>query len=195
MQVFDRRAARTVARILVVPAAVAAVGVAAPLAVAHTELDATSPAANAALAGLPPSVTLTFSDKMAKKYAKVAVTGPDGKPAATGEPDVRGKTVSLALKPVPAPGRYTVGYRVVSADGHPVAGSYVFTLKEATRPSPSAAAPASSSPSPATPAPGPERKAAKSSISGWALAGAALLALGAGVGVYAFRRRHARDGE
>ena len=65
----------------------------------------------------------TFSDAMTEEYAKVAVTSPDGKSAASGEPRVSGKTVTLALAPTSRAGRYMVGYRVVSADGHPVSGS------------------------------------------------------------------------
>ncbi|MFF4983821.1 copper resistance protein CopC [Streptomyces sp. NPDC001046] len=72
---------------------------------------------------LPPRVTLTFSDKMAEKYAKVAVTGPDGKPAAAGKPQVDGRNVTLPFVADGPAGRYTVGYRVVSADGHPISGS------------------------------------------------------------------------
>ncbi|MEU9289457.1 copper resistance CopC family protein [Streptomyces sp. NPDC048275] len=137
MYVTDRRAVRTTARALVVPAALAALAVATPQAAAHTELDISSPGANAKLAGLPPRVTLTFSDAMTQKYAKFAVTAPDGKSAASGEPRVSGKTVTLALEPTSRAGQYTVGYRVVSADGHPVSGSYTFTVAETNSPSPS----------------------------------------------------------
>jgi methionine-rich copper-binding protein CopC len=122
MYVTDRRAVRTAARALVLPIALAALAVAAPRAAAHTELDRSSPGANGELAGLPPRVTLTFSDAMTEEYAKVAVTSPDGKSAASGEPRVSGKTVTLALAPTSRAGRYMVGYRVVSADGHPVSG-------------------------------------------------------------------------
>lgn len=137
MNVIDRPAVRTAARTLVVPAALAALAVTAPRAAAHTELDTSSPGANATLAGLPPRVTLTFSDAMTQKYAKVAVTAPDGKSATTGEPQVAGKAVTLALNTDSPVGRYTVGYRVVSADGHPVSGSYAFTVKATDSPSPS----------------------------------------------------------
>jgi methionine-rich copper-binding protein CopC len=137
MNVIDRRAVSTLARTFVVPAALAALAVTAPQAAAHTELDTRSPGANATLAGLPPRVTLTFSDAMTQKYAKVAVTAPDGKSAMTGEPQVVGKTVTLALNTDSPAGRYTVGYRVVSADGHPVSGSYAFTFKATDSPGPS----------------------------------------------------------
>ncbi|CAM5730971.1 CopC domain-containing protein OS=Streptomyces microflavus OX=1919 GN=Smic_08130 PE=4 SV=1 [Streptomyces microflavus] len=81
------------------------------------------------LAEVPESVTLTFSDPMHQKYAKVAVTGPDKKPAGQGTPRVDGKRVTIALDPQASAGEYSVGYRVVSTNGHPVSGSYTFTVQ------------------------------------------------------------------
>lgn len=152
MNYIPGRAARASARSLVVPAAALAVlTVTAPQAAAHTELDSSSPGANATLSGLPPRVTLTFSDEMTQKYAKVALTGPDGKSAGTGDPQVQGKSVSLPVDVRSPAGRYTVGYRVVSADGHPVSGSYTFTVRDVDGPSPSPRA-AESADEPSSPA-------------------------------------------
>ncbi|MFE2044145.1 copper resistance protein CopC [Streptomyces sp. NPDC059477] len=147
MPITDRRAVRTAARVLAVrvlavrvlavPAAtLAALATAAPPAMAHTELVTRTPPADATLTALPPDITLTFSDTMTERYAQLAVTGADGTPVGEGEPRVTGKTVRLDLPGgggAPA-GRYTVGYRVVSADGHPVAGSYAFEVREAGKP-------------------------------------------------------------
>ncbi|GCB51288.1 copper resistance CopC family protein [Streptomyces sp. NL15-2K] len=196
MYVTDRRAVRTAARALVVPAALAALAVAAPQAAAHTELDISSPAANAELAGLPPRVTLTFSDAMTQKYAKVAVTSPDGTSAASGEPQVSGKTLTLTLEPTSGAGQYTVGYRVVSADGHPVAGSYTFTVAEANSPSPSPRAEESAGAAapPAAQESAPDKTDEESSgTTVPVLAGAGALAVAA-AGGYAVRRRRAGHG-
>ncbi|KFF98255.1 hypothetical protein IQ62_25980 [Streptomyces scabiei] len=204
MHVIARRAARTAARTLVVPAALAVVAATAPQAAAHTELQTSSPGAKAALFGLPPHVTLSFSDVMTQKYAQVSVTAPDGGSAAAGEPQVAGKEVTLALKSGTAEGRYTVGYRVVSADGHPVSGSYTFTVKEAsgssssaTAKDPSAAAKQEIPASPASATPAPDQAASESfEATGFVLAGAgALLAVGAAGGAYLARRRRARHGD
>ncbi|MFJ4963408.1 Copper resistance protein C precursor [Streptomyces sp. ADI96-02] len=201
MSFSHRRAALSAARLLVVPAALAAVAVAAAPAAAHTDLEASSPAADAALAGLPPRITLTFSDPMTQKYAKVAVTTADGKSVAEGAPEVAGKTVTLAVKDS-APGtRYTVGYRVVSADGHPVSGSYDFTVKAAASapaPSPDAedepaedAEPSPSSSPAVAGGSGPEPAGSNVPVVvGAVAAGAALLA----GGVVLARRRRARHG-
>lgn len=185
MNVLPRPAVRS----LVVPAvAVTVLAVAAPRAAAHTELDTADPAAGASLAGPPPRVTLTFSDAMTQKYARVAVTGPDGKSAAVGQPEVRGRTVSLTLDSVSPAGRYTVGYRVVSTDGHPVSGSYTFAVRagDSPRPVPQAVE--------AT----PEKRAAEESsgtnTSAVVGGGTLVLVLAAG-GMYAARRRGAGRGD
>ncbi len=199
MHVAPRRAARSAARTLVVPAALTVLAATAPQAAAHTDLESSSPGANATLAGLPPRVTLTFSDPMTEKYAKVAVTTADGTSAAQGEPQVSGQQVTLALNSTAPSGRYTVGYRVVSADGHPVSGSYTFTVKGRT------AAARSASPQVPAPAPAPESpKAAAANESDGGGSGATVLLVG-GTGalvvavgaasVFATRRRRSRRGD
>ncbi|MEV5453792.1 copper resistance CopC family protein [Streptomyces sp. NPDC052535] len=172
----------------------------APQAAAHTDLESSSPGADATLAGLPPRVTLTFSDPMTEKYAKVAVTTADGTSAAQGKPQVSGQQVTLALNST-ASGRYTVGYRVVSADGHPVSGSYTFTVKERTAAARSASPPVQV-PSPAPAPESPKAAAANESDGGGSGAtvllvggtGALVVAVGA-ASVFATRRRRVRRGD
>jgi hypothetical protein len=41
---------------------------------------------------------------------------------------VAAERVSVKVKPLPAGGSYVVGYRILSADGHPVTGKITFTL-------------------------------------------------------------------
>jgi hypothetical protein len=55
------------------------------------------------------------------------VTGPDGSRATSGKPRVDAATVRQPLATGPA-GDYTVAYRVVSEDGHPVTGELTFTV-------------------------------------------------------------------
>ncbi|MFF4522791.1 copper resistance CopC family protein [Streptomyces bluensis] len=210
MYVTDRRAVRTAARVLVVPAALAALAAAAPRAAAHTDLDTARPAADATLAELPSHITLTFSDPMTEKYAKVAVTAPDGKSAATEEPAVSGNEVTLALDPTSPAGRYTVGYRVVSADGHPVSGSYSFTVEAAAgSPAPSArgtgsegaAVPRAAEKTAEETAEKPAEETAADGVDGEPFGGTVpvLVAVGApaaaAAGAYAVRRRRARHGD
>ncbi|MFC9424666.1 copper resistance protein CopC [Streptomyces sp. NPDC056987] len=127
MPVMNRRAARTVARGAVLPAVAALLWTGATPAAAHTELTGATPAEGSSVASLPERVRLTFSDPMSRKYAKVSLTGPRGA-ALAGEPEVDGEDVAVRPAPSSPPGRYRIGYRVVSADGHPVSGVLSFTV-------------------------------------------------------------------
>ncbi|MFI6700883.1 copper resistance protein CopC [Streptomyces sp. NPDC050509] len=198
MPVINRRAARVAVRTIGVPVVAAgALAVSAPQSAAHTELVSSSPG-NAATLGRPPErVTLTFSDEMTQKYAKLVVTasGTTSDVGASGTPQVAGQVVSLALRPGAPDGRYTVGYRVVSADGHPVSGSYTFTVKTAGTPTASASA----AETPVTPSPSTTAASSsggtRSSTNTPVTAGVgALVVVGAGVGAYVAHRKRAGHG-
>ncbi|MEW1793480.1 copper resistance CopC family protein [Streptomyces niveus] len=199
MHAVNRRAARVAARCLVVPLAVAPLLFTAQPAFAHTDLVTGSPAEAASESRPPQTIKLTFSDEMTSRYAKVALTAPDGEPGAAGAPQVTGRTVTLPVKPGLPAGSYTVGYRVVSADGHPVTGSYRFTVEEA------ASAPAPTPTRTPTPTPTPARTADASRTDDAsstpdpplpvvAIAGGLFLLAAAGVSVAVTRRRRTRHG-
>ncbi len=98
---------------------------------AHSYLVGSDPADGASLAAGPPKVTLTFNEQLQTSFDSVSVVGPDGNRWSTGETRVAGATVSIALTELGPVGRYTVAYRVVSADSHPVTGTVGFTLTTA----------------------------------------------------------------
>lgn len=108
--------------------AVAAVGLPAVPAAAHSELLTSLPAAGESLATPPQTVMLTFNQQVAPRFAVVAVTTADGVEWTAGEPVVAGTTLSQSLRPGAAGGDYTVSYRVVSADGHPISGNLAFRV-------------------------------------------------------------------
>ncbi|OBE96223.1 copper resistance CopC family protein [Mycobacterium sp. 852002-10029_SCH5224772] len=101
---------------------------AAPGASAHAARIATDPAANAVLASGPQRVSATFNEQLQTAFAAMTVVGPDGNVWSTGEPAVAGAVVSTAVRLLGPAGTYTVNYRVTSADGHPVSGSWSFQL-------------------------------------------------------------------
>lgn len=107
---------------------VATMTAAAPIAAAHTALTASEPAADAALTAGPVRVTATFNEDLQPTFAAMTVVGPDGNLWSSGDPEVRGAVVSVAVRPLGPAGRYTVNYRVTSADGHVVVGSWSFTV-------------------------------------------------------------------
>ncbi|MCU1660966.1 MAG: copper resistance protein [Pseudonocardiales bacterium] len=126
-------------------------------ALAHTRLQSSDPADGASLATAPQRVSLTFNESMQPGFTTLTVVGPDQAKYQTGDVAANGDTVSIGVRPLGPAGRYEIGYRVVSEDGHPVTGSVAFTLTTpgpgsiAAVASPSATGPAAA-PAPSTPA-------------------------------------------
>ena len=95
---------------------------------AHASLVATNPVDGSSIATAPPSVELTFSEAVDSAF--VAVMAPDGTKVTTSDPRITGAEVTADLEPNDQSGRFTVAYRVVTADGHPVTGQFTFTATE-----------------------------------------------------------------
>lgn len=100
---------------------------------AHTELVSSNPADGTTVRTLPSSVELTFSEPMATSVF-VVVAGPAGAQVEVGEPEVTGDTVRQATTGRGPAGDYTLAYRVVSADGHPLSGELNFAVQESSVP-------------------------------------------------------------
>lgn len=98
------------------------------VAAAHAVLLSTDPAHNAQLPTGPTRVSATFNEQIQTTFAAMTVVGPDQHLWSTGEARVDGAVVSVALRPLGPTGNYTVNYRVTSADGHVVSGSWSFQL-------------------------------------------------------------------
>lgn len=111
---------------------------------AHAALVDTNPAAGATIQKLPTEATATLSENVGTP-AYVVVAAPNGEKATVGKPTVRNQTVSIKLKDLDIRGKYTLSYRVVSADGHPVKGTISFTVEEGRTVKASADAPADES--------------------------------------------------
>lgn len=101
-------------------------GLAAP-ASAHASLVSSTPEADATLDALPDEVELVFSQDV-RAPAYVVVTGPDGD-VVDGSPEIDGTTVTQAVGGS-TEGGYTLAYRVISADGHPISGQIAFSVGE-----------------------------------------------------------------
>lgn len=113
-----------------------------PVASAHATRVATQPADDAALTAGPDRVSATFNERLQTTFAAMTVVGPDANLWSTGEPSVQGAVVSVGLRPLGPIGNYTANYRVTSADGHVVSGSWSFrlTVPGTGTPGPAAAA-------------------------------------------------------
>jgi methionine-rich copper-binding protein CopC len=109
---------------------------------AHDTLVSSDPKDGAQLTIGPSHITLTFDQPVNAGFNTITVTGPGGDHWNTGDVATSGNSVSTAVLPLGPAGEYVTGYRVVSADGHPVSGSLRFEL---TRPGTGTPAPPTSS--------------------------------------------------
>lgn len=97
---------------------------------AHTELVGGSPKPGEVLQTPVTQVELTFASDLLAEGSQVLVRDPKGLERARATA-VSGASVSVPVKPLQAAGRYTVAYRAVAVDGHPITGSYRFTVSRA----------------------------------------------------------------
>jgi methionine-rich copper-binding protein CopC len=140
---------------------------------AHAWRVSTEPADNATLTTGPARVSATFNERLQTAFAAMTVVGPDGNVWSTGEPTVQDAIVGIGVRALGPAGTYTVNYRVTSADGHVVSGSWSFRLTV---------------PGTGTPGPGAAATATSGNIPVWpfVVVATALVAAGA---LWAVRRR------
>lgn len=108
---------------------------------AHDALSSTSPANGEAITTNPGKVSITLTKAPETKLAGsniIKVTAPDGHIASTGDTTADGSTLSIAAD-IDHPGEHKVEWRAVSADGHPIEGTFIFTYTEPGSESQSAA--------------------------------------------------------
>jgi methionine-rich copper-binding protein CopC len=120
-------------------AALLVIATAAP-ALAHDALKSSTPAKGATVESLD-EVKLEFTGKVRMPF--VIVRGEGDAQHESGKPEVDGTVVTQAVDGPLPDGRYTIAYRVVSSDGHPIEGEIPFRVKGAPTPTPSATEPAS----------------------------------------------------
>jgi methionine-rich copper-binding protein CopC len=154
---------------------------------AHTTLTGSDPGKGTTVTTSPAQIRLTFADPV--RFPGVVLTDAKGGHHESGKPSAVDNHVVEQVAGVLPPGVYTVGWRVVAEDGHPVTGKFTFTMKGGT----SSTSPTSSAPSSApsnSPAGQNVTTPTKNSSAGWWWIGLAILivALVAG-GVTLLRRR------
>ncbi|MFG1847911.1 copper resistance CopC family protein, partial [Micromonospora carbonacea] len=122
-------------------AALAVLAAPAAPAAAHNSLAAATPAADTRLAEPPSEITVRFLQKLDPGLTTVVLSDATRRVVPTGAPVVAGTRATVAVAETLPDGTYTVAYRVVSTDGHPVQGSYRFTVAgpAATAPAPASA--------------------------------------------------------
>lgn len=95
-------------------------------AAAHTYLVATKPKADATVTERLTAVVLRFNEPVNQAIGKVQVRASDGTAVHDGAVEIDGERVRQPLAPLPVAGDYTVEYRVVASDGHPLTGKFRF---------------------------------------------------------------------
>jgi methionine-rich copper-binding protein CopC len=148
------------------------------------------PKKDARLTEAPDQVRLTFLQKLDARYLTIVVSDARKQQVAAEAPRAEGKTGIVAFTDPLPNGAYTVAYRVVSTDGHPVQGSYTFTVAGPVTQE-SSAAPAPAQTSAAASATATVAVARKEEGSSWppVAAGLAGVALIGGIVAFILRRR------
>ncbi|KAA2263716.1 copper resistance protein CopC [Solihabitans fulvus] len=108
----------------------ALLGLATP-ALAHNVLVSSDPKEGSSLSAGPSQVTLTFDQPVQAGFNTITVIGPDNTHWEAGDVSVAGNVVTAPVRPLGPAADYSVGYRILSADGHPVYGSVKFKLTTA----------------------------------------------------------------
>ncbi|MFI6533656.1 copper resistance protein CopC [Nonomuraea sp. NPDC050547] len=174
-------------------------------ALAHDALKSSSPGKNAKVKSLE-EIELEFTAKI--RMPVVVLRDSGDKLVPLSKPVADDKTVTTEVPEALAAGRYVIGWRVVSSDGHPIQGEIPFTVTAPPTPTsdPTDTAGPAESTAPAPPAesasaqPADPGQAAAATQEGQGLPGwiwvvaAVLVVLGAGMWFAGSRRRTAPTG-
>ncbi|MFI9119187.1 copper resistance protein CopC [Streptomyces bikiniensis] len=99
---------------------------------AHAALTGSDPKDGSVVATAPKEVNLTFSEQVAMSADSIRVLDPAGRRADTGEiRDLCSGSVvryGVELRAGLPDGTYTVAWQTVSADSHPIAGAFTFSI-------------------------------------------------------------------
>jgi copper resistance protein C len=117
---------------LLVVASAALVALPAMPASAHNYLVASSPAEGEVVTEQPGVISLETNDELldVEGGAVIQVQGPDGRYYGDGCTEVVGVSAQTIAQ-LGTPGAYTVTWRVVSTDGHPISGAWSFDWQPA----------------------------------------------------------------
>ncbi|MFF8101178.1 copper resistance CopC/CopD family protein [Streptomyces sp. NPDC016640] len=100
---------------------------------AHAALRGTDPEDKSVVESAPRHITLTFTESVGLLEDSFRIYGPDNRRVPLGGPQHADGASDTARTELPgglADGTYTVAWRVVSADSHPVSGAFTFSVGE-----------------------------------------------------------------
>ena len=118
---------------LLVLFAVTVLSCAVPTANAHSELVSSNPSASTYIEVLPEQIELEFNEELLNLGAgnSISIMSPSGEDLGMGETSTDGARITRLLNTTSELGSFEVKYRVASADGHILNGSFTFNLTEA----------------------------------------------------------------
>lgn len=110
---------------------VAALLFAAPaVAGAHGLLRSSAPAADTTLAAPPSEIRLVFTEAPERAFTRVRVMGPDGHVFTEAVEILPGNVAFARIPGAIGPGEYRVEWQTAGDDGHPVSGTFKFTVAD-----------------------------------------------------------------
>ncbi|MFE6482625.1 copper resistance CopC/CopD family protein [Streptomyces sp. NPDC057757] len=98
---------------------------------AHAALKGSDPQDGSVVKKAPTQITLTFTESVGLLDDSFRVITPENRRVDTGKPGHAGDRANTALVSLPddmGTGTFTVAWRVVSADSHPVSGAFTFSI-------------------------------------------------------------------
>ncbi len=100
---------------------------------AHAFLEKATPAADSQLQIPPNEIVLEFNERLEKELYSIKVFNEEGEMVSEGKTEIsqNQKYITQSLPFLPN-GNYAISYSVLSADGHPIEGSYVISIGEET---------------------------------------------------------------
>lgn len=108
------------------------------MAMAHSKLQSSSPAADSTLDAVPEQIEMIFNTEI-ESLSNFKLFNAAGEQFETGKAAVSGDTMTGALPPDLENGVYTVKWTIIGADSHSVEGEFSFTVNApAAAPSPEA---------------------------------------------------------
>ena len=107
-----------------------------PPALAHSELVSSNPSSAANIQQLPEQIELEFNEELLNLGTgnSISIMTPSGEDIGMGETSTEGAVITRLLNTTSETGQFQVKYRVASADGHVLNGSFTFNLSEAIVP-------------------------------------------------------------
>lgn len=107
-----------------------------PPAFAHSELVSSNPSVSANIEQLPEQIELEFNEELLNLGTgnSISIMTPSGEDIGMGETSTEGAKITRLLNTTSETGQFQVKYRVASADGHVLNGSFTFNLNEAIVP-------------------------------------------------------------